>query len=155
MLSLISIFAILLASARLSFWDFTSHRLPNRITLPLIGISLCVTVITLDPLRIGTAVGSALATFLIGWALSSLNALGMGDVKLLVAIALALSTFSWVSYLLALLIGLVSATLFSLVQLLRGKLNRHSTIALGPYLLLGFAVVAIHPIALVLFTAEA
>lgn len=155
MLQLIPIFAILLVTPRLSFWDLTSHRLPNRITLPLIAISFLGAFLTFDLVKILTAAGLGLVTFLLGWALSSLSAIGMGDVKLLVGIALALGTYSWATYLLALMLGFLVATIVSVIQLLRGKIYPSSSIALGPYLLFGFAVVAVQPIAEILFTAAA
>lgn len=155
MLQLLPIFAILLTAPRLSYWDITSHRLPNRITLPLIGFSLLAVMASWDGLRIITALAIAIATFLIGWALSHLNTLGMGDVKLLTAMALALGFYSWASYLFGLFIGLLVATIFSVVQIFRERLSKNSSIALGPYLLFGFAVATIQPIAMVLFTAEA
>lgn len=155
MLQLVPVFAILLAAPRLSYWDITSHRLPNRITLPLIGCSLLAVLASWDGLRIITALALAIATFLIGWALSYLNALGMGDVKLLTAMALAIGFYSWSSYLFGLLLGLLVATIFSVVQIFRKRLSKNSSIALGPYLLFGFAVATVQPIAEVLFTAEA
>jgi leader peptidase (prepilin peptidase)/N-methyltransferase len=70
----------------------------------------------------------------------------MGDVKLLTSMALALGSYSPMSFLAALSVGLVVATVVSITRIAIKKLTPNSSIALGPYLMLGFALIAIEPV---------
>jgi leader peptidase (prepilin peptidase)/N-methyltransferase len=79
----------------------------------------------------------------LGVFLSRKFSLGMGDVKLIAAMVLALTWFNPVAPLVALLLAFALATVWILVQLVRRKTNMGSSIALGPYLLVGFTAVSI------------
>ncbi len=146
MLELIPVLAILLATPRLSLWDIREHRLPNHITFPLIMLSTLIILLSFQTSRILAAFGLALLVFLIGWLLAHRNLVGMGDVKLLTAMALALGSHSPMSFLAALSIGLVVATVVSITRIAIKKITPNSSIALGPYLMLGFALIAIEPV---------
>ena len=131
----------------LSIIDFREHRLPNQFTYPAIAINLGIVAIagiaTLDPLRMSIAFGIAAATWGLGYWLSSANGIGMGDVKLLVAINASVSWFSPLAVLVLLAIGFTLASLASLALIAMRKANLKTPIAMGPFLLLGFGYVAV------------
>lgn len=155
MVDLVPVLAILLVSPRLAYWDIREHRLPNRITFPLILLSALVAVLTFPSPRAPIVLGLAVSVFLTGWLLSHLNFIGMGDVKLLTAMALALGTYSPLSFLAAMTFGMLFATVVSLTRIALKKIRSNSSIALGPYLMLGFALLAIEPVGGFLVTAGA
>ena len=125
--------------------DLRERRLPNKITLPGIAISLLGIALTLDWMKVLIALGASAAIFGVGTLLSLRGFIGMGDVKLMTGLSLLLTWFSphllWQS----LLWTFVSAGVFVLGGLLFKKITTRSTIALGPYLLAGFWV-AITPV---------
>ena len=67
----------------------------------------------------------------------------MGDVKLLAATTLSLAWFNLFAPMLALAMGLVAAATVILILLVTGRTTLSQSIALGPYLLLGFVVTQI------------
>ena len=125
--------------------DLRERRLPNKITLPGIAISLVGIAMTLDWQKVLVAVGAAAAIFGVGTLLSLRGFIGMGDVKLMTGLSLLLTWFS--PHLLgqALLWTFLSAGVFVLGGLLFKKITTRSTIALGPYLLVGFWLVVTGP----------
>jgi prepilin signal peptidase PulO-like enzyme (type II secretory pathway) len=56
---------------------------------------------------------------------------------------MSLAWFNLASPLVALVLGFVVAAIFIFIQLIRGRSNLKESIALGPYLLLGFVVTQI------------
>ena len=125
--------------------DLRERRLPNKITLPGIAISLLGIALTLDWMRVLVATGVSAAIFAVGTLLSLRGFIGMGDVKLMTGLSLLLTWFSphllWQS----LLWTFVSAGVFVLGGMLFKKITTRSTIALGPYLLVGFWVCVTEP----------
>jgi prepilin signal peptidase PulO-like enzyme (type II secretory pathway) len=71
--------------------------------------------------------------------------LGMGDVKLLVPIALTLGWYGLSELAIGLAVAFSAAGLYVLVRLAFKKITASSTIALGPYLLFGFWVGVTQP----------
>ena len=146
-LPLLGIAVVIAGSVPLSIIDFREHRLPNRFTYPAIAINLALVAIagiaTLDPLRTAISLAVAAATWGIGYALSNAKGIGMGDVKLLVAINASVSWFSPVAVLVLLAIGFSLASIASLVLILMRKANLKTPIAMGPFLLLGLGYVAV------------
>jgi len=126
--------------------DLRERRLPNKITLPGIAVTLLGLVFAGDWLRLGVAVGLASLVFLVGTFVSVRGWLGMGDVKLLVSITLLLGWYGPIQ----LLVGLSGAFVFAgavvLVRMFLKKITASSTIALGPYLLAGFWVSVTLPV---------
>ncbi|MEO0027443.1 MAG: hypothetical protein RL716_774 [Actinomycetota bacterium] len=108
--------------------DIREHRLPNRLVLPALPITLLSQLLAawLEDawMQALLALGVAAVAFVIGLLLNHLASLGMGDVKLITVIALALG---W------------AASLAVLPLLILRKLSRSKSIALGPYLLGGFS----------------
>lgn len=123
--------------------DIREHRLPNKIVLPLVPITLLGQVIAgllgADWQRMGTAAIAALLAFAAGLVANRFASLGMGDVKLITGMTLALAWLNPFSPLVALVAGFMAATVFVLVLVMLRKTRMGSSIALGPYLLFGFA----------------
>lgn len=150
-LGLLYLFAVAVPLARI---DFREHRLPNRLVLPAFPIT---TVGQLAALVLGMASGSlseelsrfgqawlcALLTFALGLFVNRFGSLGMGDVKLLAAISLALGWFSGYLVLVAVTLGFGLGVAGILVTALWRKQRMGQSIALGPYLLSGFAVAGV------------
>jgi leader peptidase (prepilin peptidase)/N-methyltransferase len=118
--------------------DLRQRRLPNKITLPAIAISLLGVVLSGEWAKAGVGLLCAGLLFGIGTTLSIRGWLGMGDVKLLVSIGLLLGWFGWESLAIGLAVAFCLAGVFVLVRLAMQKITASSTIALGPFLLLGF-----------------
>ena len=79
-----------------------------------------------------------LVTFALSLGVNRLGLLGMGDVKLMSAIALALGWYSVALPVIALLISFLVAGLVAAVLLVMRKIRLGGSMPLGPYLLLGF-----------------
>lgn len=142
----IPLLALLLAAIPLSLIDIREHRLPNPITYPAIALSLIGTaaasLISADWQRFWVASGVNLGVTVIGVLLYLLRGFGLGDVKLLIAMNQLLGYFSPWLVLLSLTIALVTSSGFSICRVLFGKLKWKDRIAFGPFLILGFAVLA-------------
>lgn len=118
--------------------DLREHRLPNRMTLPGIGVGLAAATTTWAmtgqvPLEaLGAAAASASLLLVLGLG----GGMGMGDVKLAAVIGLASPTplVAVTAPLVAFLVGGVAGVI---VLVARGRGTR---IAFGPYLLAGYGV---------------
>lgn len=134
---------LLSVSWPLSKIDLRERRLPNALVLPAIPITLMGQIasasISGEWWRLALALFAAVIAFAVGIAVNRGAGMGMGDVKLIAAITLALGWFSPLSPLVALFIGFAAATLVILVMFIARKTRLGSSIALGPYLLVGFA----------------
>ena len=124
--------------------DVRERRLPNRLTLPVFPITLfgqgIAVLLGEDVGRLIVAVLIAIVTFAIALMLNLFAGLGMGDVKLIAGISLALAWFSPILPAVAILISFLAAGAASLALLALRKTRMGSSIALGPYLLFGFVV---------------
>ena len=125
--------------------DHRERRLPNKITLPAIAITLLGLFLAGDWTRTGLAMLYAGVLFGFGTFLSIKGWLGMGDVKLLVPIALTLGWYGLPDLAVGLAVAFFAAGAFVLVRLALKKITASSTIALGPYLLFGFWVAVTLP----------
>lgn len=125
--------------------DLRERRLPNRITIPGFIVSLAGLMLSMDWLRLSVSLGMSALIFAIGTLISIKGLIGMGDVKLMTGLGLLLVWFSphllWQS----LLWTFVTAGVFVLGGLLFKKITTRSTIALGPYLLVGFWATVTQP----------
>jgi leader peptidase (prepilin peptidase)/N-methyltransferase len=125
----------------LSIIDVKQRRLPNRIVLPGLLVSLVCELIAAgfsgEWMRLGSTVLGSLAVFALGYWFNHLGAMGMGDVKLLTLIALIFGWWSWSALGIALLAGFGSAVAVTSVQLIWNRTRMTQTIPLGPYLLFG------------------
>lgn len=140
-LGTVYIFAVAWPLSRI---DIREHRLPNRLVLPafpiaLFGLATGALVANRWP-DFAMAVIAAAVAFACGLLVNRFGSLGMGDVKLIAAMTLAMTWFSFIGPLVALVLGFVFAATVILVQLARGRTNLQNSIALGPYLLAGFVL---------------
>ena len=128
----------------LSVVDIRERRLPNKFTLPAFPITLFGQLIAVcggaDATRLLLALLAGVLAFSACLALNRYAGLGMGDVKLIAAITFALGWFSPLLPAIAVAIALALAGLVALAMIIRRKANMGSSIALGPYLLVGFAL---------------
>lgn len=125
-----------LAAAAVS--DLVERRIPNRITVPAALALLALWAATgASPGRIAAGLAVAAALLLIGVAWPA--AIGMGDGKLGVVIALGLMDKA----LLGLASGIVLAAIFAAVQLVRNPSGRASAVPLAPFLALGALIVLV------------
>lgn len=110
--------------------DLRSHRLPNRMVVPGIGVGLIAVAVQWSwvPLAAGLAYGGAL------YLMSLAGGIGMGDVKLAALIGLAAGTATLDAAVAAFLLGGVAA---SIALHRRG---RGARIPFGPWLLAGYWV---------------
>jgi len=133
---------LLAVAVPLSVIDVRQRRLPNRLVLPGLPVALagqllgCL--IGADWVRVLVALGWMLGGFAFGLLFNRLNALGMGDVKLIALICLNLGWFGWQWPLSALTAAFGLATVLVLAFFATGRYRLSSTIPLGPYLLAGF-----------------
>ena len=118
--------------------DLREKRLPNKITLPAIALTLGGLLLAADWPRFLVAFVSAALLFAVGLFLSFKGWLGMGDVKLLVPIGLTLGWYGVGVLFLGLSVAFGVAGVVVLFRIAMQKITATSTIALGPYLLVGF-----------------
>jgi leader peptidase (prepilin peptidase)/N-methyltransferase len=118
--------------------------LPNRLTLPLLPITFLGQSIAVllgeEAWRLLESFLISVFAFVVALVLNRTAGLGMGDVKLIAGITFALAWFNPFLPALAILIAFVLAGVVSLSLLALRKTRMGSSIALGPYLLLGFLV---------------
>lgn len=139
---------LLAVSVPLAATDFKAHRLPNKYTYPLIVVTgftlLGFGLYSGETQRLTSSLLTMTLTFLIGWLLARFADLGMGDVKLLIALNGWLAWHDGWLVLLALALALLTANVFAISIWIKKKDPREH-IALGPFLLLGFYVAAFLP----------
>jgi len=139
----VAFFAI--ATIPLIIIDFRERRLPNKITIPGYFLSLIGLLLTFEWQRVLLAIGVSAALFGVGTLVSLRAWIGMGDVKLFTGLSLLLAWFDPKLVWQATLWAFGIATGVVLVGFLIKKMTARSTIALGPYLLVGFWVVITQP----------
>jgi leader peptidase (prepilin peptidase)/N-methyltransferase len=126
----------------LSKIDIREHRLPNKLVLPAFPITLfcflVASVVSSSWVKFYSAIAASIIAFCLGLLVNKYFSLGMGDVKLISATTLCLAWSNFLSPILAMVLGLVIASLFILLKLIRGRTTLGDAIALGPYLLAGF-----------------
>jgi leader peptidase (prepilin peptidase) / N-methyltransferase len=112
--------------------DLAEHRIPNRLVLP--AAAACAVLTLVSGSWRGLAAGMALVALLFVFSLAWPAALGMGDVKLALLIALGLDG----SAPRALLLGLLLASLAGVLLLaLRGREAWRRALPLAPFLAVG------------------
>ncbi|MEY4993744.1 MAG: hypothetical protein RIS82_866 [Actinomycetota bacterium] len=125
----------------LSIIDVREHRLPNRLVLPALPIALAgqatACFMSADWPKLWLAMGAGGAAFILGLLANRYASLGMGDVKLMAVLSVALTWYSPVLPLVALFLALAAATMVVLPKLLFRRLALAAQVPLGPYLLGG------------------
>jgi len=122
--------------------DIKQHRLPNKIVLPMIAITflsqLTLAIWTGAWASLGISVGLGFAMLVLGLAANYFQWVGMGDVKLLVALTMMLSWFTMLGAVLLMPISIaVGFVVTILTMFLKKKLP--TAIPLGPVILATFA----------------
>ncbi|WP_413316588.1 A24 family peptidase [Agrococcus sp. 1P02AA] len=122
------------AAPALARIDILERRLPNAITVPLLllGAIACTARAAAGDLAMLAAVGVGAALL----TMAVVGGMGMGDVKLGTALALASAPLGWAAPLLALAASVIVGGVAGLGALALGR----RTIAFGPWLLVGHAV---------------
>jgi len=120
--------------------DIREHRLPNKLTLPAIPLTLgsWLALAVMDSNRwpdFAVAVGSAVIIFALGLGANAIGSLGMGDVKLAVGLVLMLAWFIGLWALLVPIVALVAVAVHILVGVRVGILRAGSSLAFGPHLI--------------------
>ena len=137
---------VAVATVPLTVIDIRQRRLPNRLTLPAIAVTFAAlagaAALKGDWQRFGIASAWGAGGFILGLLLNLRNLLGMGDVKLLVSLLPLLAWLGAETPLYGLLAAFAAAGLVLLGKFAVGRLRLDSTLALGPYLLLGFWLAA-------------
>ena len=140
----IYILAIMVPLTRI---DIREHRLPNVLVLPAFPITLIGQLlgswILFDWARIASSMIAGIVALVCGIAANRFASLGMGDVKLISVIAMALGWYNQVSPVVFVFLGFLIASAVVFSMLLLQKTTLSNAIALGPYLLAGFAVTQI------------
>jgi leader peptidase (prepilin peptidase)/N-methyltransferase len=123
--------------------DYAQHRLPNKIVLPFVATSflsvLVVNIANQSWLNLLLAVGIPLAAFILGMFLNYYGYIGMGDIKLLLGVMLAVSLYSPVAALLIAPIA-IGFTLIEITYRVVMK-QRVNSIPLGPWVILSTLIV--------------
>ena len=122
--------------------DILERRLPNKYVLPAFPITW-VGQVSAGFFGAGFenmiwALVAAVATFAISLSINRLGLLGMGDVKLMTVMALALGWYSPLLPAVALGISFFIAGAVATWQLITKKLELGGSMPLGPYLIAGF-----------------
>jgi leader peptidase (prepilin peptidase)/N-methyltransferase len=137
-------FYLLAVAWPLARTDIREHRLPNKYTLPAIAIALIAELlaaaISNQWFNFVIALICGVVAFAVALLANRFATLGMGDVKLITAMSLCLGWFSPIAPLLAITIAFVVAGTIVLAKLAMRKTRMGQSIALGPYLLVGFTI---------------
>jgi leader peptidase (prepilin peptidase)/N-methyltransferase len=137
---------LLLMTLPLAFIDIRQRRLPNKIVLPGLAITLVGQVLAVFAgaqwQQLAVAWVTATLVFALAAVANYFGALGMGDVKLMALMTASLAWFGWQHPLLAFAVAFCLATLVVLFLFVARRVKLGSTLALGPYLLAGFAAAA-------------
>ena len=122
--------------------DILERRLPNKYVLPAFPITwlgqLLAGVTGAGFVNMLWALLAGVVTFGLSLMINRLGLLGMGDVKLMTVMALALGWFSPLLPIIALGISFLIAGVVAIWLLLRKKIKLGGSMPLGPYLIAGF-----------------
>ena len=122
--------------------DIQERRLPNKYVLPAFPIILLgqfiAGIISGIWWNMLWATLAMLVTFFASLGVNRLGLLGMGDVKLMAAMALALGWYSVALPVLSLLISFLVAGIVAVILLALGKIKLGGSMPLGPYLIAGY-----------------
>ena len=122
--------------------DILERRLPNKYVLPAFPITwlgqLLAGATGAGFVNMLWALLAGVVTFALSLSINRLGLLGMGDVKLMTVMALALGWFSPLLPVVALGLSFLLAGLVAILLLVRRKIMLGESMALGPYLIAGF-----------------
>ncbi len=122
--------------------DILERRLPNKYVLPAFPITWLGQILAgfLGDgfVNMLWALLAAVITFVIALLINRLSLLGMGDVKLMTAMSLALGWYSPLLPVIALGLSFLVAGLVALALLAGKRIKLGGSMPLGPYLIAGF-----------------
>ena len=122
--------------------DILERRLPNKYVLPAFPITwlgqLLAGVTGAGFVNMLWALLAGVVTFGVSLLINRLGLLGMGDVKLMSVMALALGWFSLLLPIFALGLSFLIAGVVAIWLLLSKRIKLGGSMALGPYLIAGF-----------------
>lgn len=136
-IALVPLVTVALAAPALARIDTVERRLPNVITLPLLAVAVLACSARMLSGDLAPLVGLGCGALLLLMAVT--GGMGMGDVKLGTALALATATLGWSVPLVGLAASVMIGGLAGGAALLIG----HRTVAFGPWLLAGHALAAL------------
>ena len=127
--------------------DYREHRLPNKIVLPFAALAF-ITAITVNVanqswLNLLLAVGLPFVCFILGLVLNYFDWIGMGDVKFITALLLAVGVYSPLIALLIIPLGVVFSFIHVISLIMRKRVGIGSSVPMGPWLLLSTWLVVI------------
>ncbi|REJ04647.1 prepilin peptidase [Microbacterium bovistercoris] len=123
--------------------DARTHRLPNRIVLPTLGVLLVLVIVeapaTGDIARlVRSLLGMLLlAGFYAVMRLASRQGVGGGDVKLAAVIGLVLGWHGWQALVIGAASAFVLGALYALALMALRRADRSTRIAFGPWMIVG------------------
>lgn len=127
----------------LTLVDYRVHRLPDVLTLPLaVALAVLLGVAALLPAATGswpTALlgGPALGAVYLVLFLINPAGMGFGDVKLALALGVALGWYGWQILLTGAFVGLLYGAVYGLGMVVLRRAGRRTAIPLGPFMLGG------------------
>lgn len=133
-IAIVPLAATAAAAPALARIDTAERRLPNAITVPLllIGTIACLIRLLGGDISLFVAIGCGAILLL----MAVMGGMGMGDVKLGAALALAAATLGWAVPLAGLTASVVVGGIAGVGALIAGR----RTVAFGPWLLVGHAL---------------
>ena len=122
--------------------DILERRLPNKYVLPAFPVTwigqILAGITGAGFWNMLWAFMAGLITFCLALLINRMGLLGMGDVKLMAVMALALGWYSPLLPIIALGLSFLIAGVVALALLISKKINLGGSMPLGPYLIAGF-----------------
>ncbi len=121
------------------FYDLLYRQIPDRFSLPAIGVAIAGGLVFGEPSSIDMLIGGGgiFAFFLLQYLLSKGKWIGGGDLRLGALMGILLG---WEKGILALVLSYLIGSVFSLALLVQKKATGKTKIAFGPFLVLGIAI---------------
>ena len=144
-ISLLPLAYLAVVSVPLILVDMREHRLPNKIVLPFAALSfttvLVVNIANQDWFNLTLAIGLPLLAFILGIVANYADYIGMGDVKLLTALLLAVGVYSPLTALWIIPLAVLISLVVIIYAVNKKQLHIGASVPLGPWLLLSTWIV--------------
>jgi len=117
--------------------DIREHRLPNKIILPFIVMSLVADLVASfaggEWWRLGLALAVAFGIGIAGMFANYYDLLGMGDIKLFFGSSLVIGWFVWWLPVVLVAVSLIAGIVATLYRVVIRKAKAGTSVPLGPY----------------------